>query len=78
MELEEIFTSEIAKTVRIERRIKFNKEDSDWLDKMKNQYDIDPSVLVRMAVNFLKPRFTNHGASEESIVRVYRDHYSKK
>lgn len=78
MEFEDIISEQTAKSIRIERRIKFNKEDSDWLDEMKARYDIDPSVLVRMAVSFLKPKFSNHGATEESIVKVYREHYSKK
>lgn len=75
MEWEEIMSQ--PEPIIVTERYKVTKAQSDWLKEMNKKYQIPPSSLVRMAIEFLKPKFSNHGATEESIVRVYRDHYKK-
>ena len=46
--------------------IYFSPENAKWLDKMDSQ-NISRSSLVNLAIDMLKPKLCNHGATELSI-----------
>lgn len=42
---------------------------------MDLKYKIPPSALVRMAIDFLKPKLSNHGGTDEGILNIYRNKF---
>lgn len=63
--------------ILVTKRYKVTTEHEHWLTEMETKYHIPPSSLVRMALDFLKPKLDSFGATEEGIVNVFRNHHSK-
>jgi len=64
-------------TAECELRVRVPKHLKNWLNQMEKDYKVPPSALVRMALDFLKPKLSNQNTTDSRIASVYRQFYRK-